>query len=472
MAMKQREDDIAAETIRLWGPIRPNVFEKLSSGLDSHTFKAGQVRYIQTLRSDILLYGYLLHILFKTADEDSEVSINALSRLESVEPSTLAPYLPDIKEFPKVNDLSTPSAYCLRFLTVSATAAAYIADRNNSDGSMAFALTVARNIPTCLLSWSYPGAFNKALSKFALGSSSLTDCIQDSLRFKYKSYIAAFGRNYPEKLRIICEDSGFSSNTLVNLKEASSKAHFFAFLGEAIGRLAVPELFPLNSQQLKEISATVDNYMGPHGLVKVQEKIDEMCLDYKAQEDVFSAKLHVEDLGAIANDTFNRYRCNLALEGLSLSDRVTERFRQLYGHMSPGEVSIESANELLTNVVPELGFSHSIVYFLDSGSGRLVPKIKKGPPEASVDQSVLLSESQVMQIVQTAIDSPAPITREQRYGTNKTYSYIAARFGGKVMSGVFFVQGGENLVKVAANERITRFQAARRALCDALNLSH
>lgn len=40
------------------------------------------------------------------------------------------------------------------------------------------------------------------------------------------------------------------------------------------------------------------------------------------------------------------------------------------------------------------------------------------------------------------------------------------------MSGVFFVQGGENLVGVAANERTTRFQAARRALCDALNLSH
>lgn len=395
MAMKQREDDIVAETIRLWGPMRPSIFEKLSAGVTSQSFKAGQVRYIQTLRSDILLYGYLLHTLFKTADEGSEVSMDALSRLESVEPATLAPHLPDIKSFPDINDLSPANAYCLRFLTVSATAAAYIADRSDSDGSMAFALTVARNMPSCLLSWSYPSAFNKAIAKFSLGSTSLTDCIQDSLRFKYKTYIAAFARYYPEKLKIICEDSGFSSNTLVNLKEASSKAHLFAFLGEAVGRLAVPELFPLSAQQLKEISATVESYMGPHGLVKVQEKIDEMCLDYQAQKEIFSAKLQVEDLGRIANDTFNRYRCNRALEGLTLSERVTDRFKELYGHMPPGEVSIDSVNELLTSVVPELGFSHSIVYFLDTGSGRLIPKIKKGTPATSVDQSVLLSESPI-----------------------------------------------------------------------------
>lgn len=162
------------------------------------------------------------------------------------------------------------------------------------------------------------------------------------------------------------------------------------------------------------------------------------------------------------------------IEELNLNDDSISEIKKFYKTVQPGVVDMDSVERLLVETTPALGFDASAVYMVEPDTGRLVARFKLTDYGNVVDKSVVMTETQIFQLIQTSLDSPGPIVREFRYGGRKVYSNIAERFGEGKIRGVLFVQGGEGLGTAGgvSSERMSRFQAIRRALCDCLNISH
>ncbi len=184
-------------------------------------------------------------------------------------------------------------------------------------------------------------------------------------------------------------------------------------------------------------------------------------------------RLNLEEHAEYAIERQKMKMCSNNIDELNLNDTSSAAIKKFYKSVKTGELDMDNVERLLVETTPALGFDSSAVYLLEPNTGRLVARFKLTDYGNVVDKTVVLTEAQMLQMVQIALDSPAAIVREFRYGGRKVYSNIAERFGEGAIQGVLFVQGGENLGNSGvSSERLARFQAIRRALCDCLNISH
>lgn len=161
---------------------------------------------------------------------------------------------------------------CIRFITVAAASASFIAARGDSNSAAAYGLTILRNLPLCLLPWTYPGAFKKVMQVYLSQEKTFQECVDTSLRMSYPEYAEALFRKIPSHLKSATAESGFGTLVLPDIRAVTSPTKQAVLLGEAIARVALSSTFQITREDWMTLKALITEHVGTHGITKIEKK--------------------------------------------------------------------------------------------------------------------------------------------------------------------------------------------------------
>jgi len=243
-------------------------------------------------------------------------------------------------------------------------------------------------------------------------------------------------------------------------------------IGEAFAQLNDPEHYPNISRNYTTVISQIDETLGEGGSGLIMNVVNQKFITYvTAIPDVFKQDNEIEkSIFKVASDYTNKIfeqnvyaqRCPVALKN---------EIREVYKHVSKGQVSSMGVGFLVNKVIPLAGFTMGCVYLLDIKSMNLIPKLRIGQCNLSRYKSINCSlVSPEGSLIVEAMYCSMPIKQEGVFLHGDLVSPILGPIGAREPSGVLYLEMSDSLQLKETQECLTYFKAIRDCLNDCLNL--
>lgn len=461
---------------RQWFPVNRAVVSDIQTKLNSGAYDGNGAQLVQDLKADFAYFTYCLH---KMKSEEINDGANPLEGLYQSEDQRLKDILMSSANEISKHDISSAEhgqAQRFKFTVLSCSAADLFANSQKSDNDMAFTCTLLRQLGLNLVAWNYPTIYTRALSLVRAANASIDEILEENLGFSpslLANELIFTERTCPliKKASGIVGSNGASSQS-DNQTQTDQATIGICEISEAFAQLNDPEHYPQISRNFETVIMQVDQYLGEGGMSTIMNSVNAKYARYvSAMPEVFKVDSSLEQhMEKVASDYTNKiFEKNTYAQ--RCSDKIKRELKEVYRHVSRGQLSSMGVGHLVNRVIPLAGFTQGCVYLLDSKKMMLVPKLRIGA--SSLERYKAINCSLVSpegSLIVEALYCSMPIKQEGVFLHNDLVSPILGPLGSKEPMGVLYIEMGPVLLAQQMEEPLVLFKAIRNAFNDCLNV--
>jgi hypothetical protein len=458
-----------------WIPFSTQILSDFEMALNQ---SPEQARHI--IKQDYAAYANLLKYSGDITDESS-------TSFDIYDHSHLVSFLENLKTKEPVHKLEKSSNLALstlKYSVISATTAEMVASAVDLDQDYAFICSMTRQVGLLLVAWNYPRIFAKAQMNVSELGGNLSQEIEKILGLSPSKLAADICLQWPgaeeAKASVTSADSQKIKNSGFALKlsevEDNSKAsrlNYCLDLGDAMARLSNPDSYPQHSKQWQSATEELKTCIGPDALSMIQNKLSDLSGSYSSPE--FTFPISLEPRKNLSHTAVFRVvdRLIAGNEWITKCHKLhQERFKNIYSLVDKRGISTDALNELILNLMPDLGFNKGCVYRFEENRMVLIPLLRLGSSDLKDFKVLSCSDAKVLKhpaIMATAYTTP--VIQDNVLVNNEWVSAIAAVFGKSTRKAVLYVELSEEMAaSIDRREAVVHFKAIQKTLADCFNL--
>ncbi len=466
---------------RSWMPVSPELIVKLDQISSGNPQEVAEV-----LKTDLGACAFYLKN-YSTYAEESGVPAGIINPSDLFNQAALLKFIEDIKsqQFSHTVDKATKSALsALKFAIISTTTAQTIAPEIDLDPQKAYLCSLTRQVGLMLVAWNYPRIFAKAQSSVTnvggsidrevsriLGHSPAQLASEICLNWEGAADIKAAVQTIEESSKSVSNSFEFKLSDADESEQG--RLNYCMNLGDTMARIADPEHYPQYSKQWQNATEELKTCIGSNALGLIQDRLAGFSKAYSS--DTFTLPISLEPRKNLTHTAIFRVTDRLLAENewvAKCHKLHQERFKRIYGLIDKRGISTDALNELITNLMPDLGFVKGCMYKFDDLKMMLIPILRLGKTELSKLKALSCSDAKVLghpAVIATSYNTP--VVKDDVLVDNEWVTAIAAVSGSGNKKTVLYVELSEEMASsIDRREAIVHFKAIQKALMDCINL--
>lgn len=463
-----------------WFPINTDLLATIQSGIESGKYDQNFDALIRDLKSDASLYLLCLRKLIELVEEKHvgkdntftppEVFRNAgLDELKAILSSDLKS---EVRH--KFENASEIQNSRVKETIIAASTTEALAKDSQIDPELGFSCAMLRQLGLTLIAWNYPHVYAKALEALTSTKINLDHEIQKIIGFTPTMLAVRISRRWKlnPTVRAAVGDKDARIQAKANEEDTlAATLEKLCQVGEALARASSPEIFPTAIDDWSFAETTIQSVLGSKGVEMIQRKVKEQLQHYaKKAPEAFSFKINDDQKDKIENSRFVKHLLDQNTYIKECPPLVKLQIKELYSTFSQTEISRESIQKLISDVIPSAGFDMGCIYMLDPNSMSLVPLLKIGEIPEDRTKSVRVSSINLdSNPVSTAFRCTTPIKQTEQFPTGQLDT-ISGALGSLQKAGVLYLEVSERLRNNHKIDATMVFKALRQCLNHCLNL--
>ena len=453
---------------RGWFPVNGSHLREIKEKLQGGSYNGDVAALVADLRTDYALLTYCLSSMRKGAaspvnplDTLTSLSMDEFKKLLSVSEGDISNH--------SFGDILKAQALRFKHTVISCSTGEAIAERTGSNGDLMSSYAILRQIGLHLVAWNYPRVYSKALTTALTTNEDLEAILKKQLGFSPRGVGARITLGQmPAEVRL---GLGLESPREGSDNEAAHVSRL-CDIGEAFAKINDPEHFPADTRNWKTVVSSINHYLGPKGISIIRERVEANCANYIAvAPKIFETDLSPEKNLEIANQHFAQTLLSTNGHAAKMEGDLKEILFRIYALIRPGQISTDALQLLVSELVPQCGFSQGCVFLIDSSSQALVPRLRIGRRPLNHYKSFLVGAVQHLDNpIVDALYSPTPIKQDNALLFGENVSHVSGAIGQGDKAGVLYLEMGSRLAEFGGMEAVRRFRAIRHTLNDCLAL--
>lgn len=459
---------------RSWIPVSSDLISKVEE-----LFNQDKSALVDLIKNDLGACAYYIKNISEYAGTDEFCFEDIFTE------QALYKFVHDIKTATfnhKLQKAPRQAISALKFALISTTTAQTVAPQIDLDPLKTYMCSLTKQMGQMLVAWNYPRIFARAQSiakdngscldkeiAKILGSSPVKIASEICLDWKAGKEI----KNTISELEAKRTTSNLQLNFNFNENSDLEKLGYCMNLGDAMARIADPEHYPQHSKQWQAVSEELKTCLGSDAIDIIQSNLSGISKTYSSNG--FNLPISLEPRKNLTHTAIFRVTDRLLAENewIEKCHKLhQERFRRIYGLIDKRGISTDALNELITNLVPDLGFTKGCVYRFDENKMLLTPILRIGKSELKNYKLLSCSDAKCLRHPAVmSVSYSTPLVQDNVLVDNQWVTAIAAVTGKPSKKTVLYVELSEEMAaSIDRREAIVHFKAIQKALSDCINL--
>lgn len=463
---------------KAWFPVNSELLKQIQRNLEVGFYDETPQVLIEDIKKDFSLFTYCLkNIKSSPATSTAPSPVESLKQQEIDHLKKILCVSEDEISTHRFNPEDKMQAQRIKQSIVSASTAETLAEKANIDPELAFCCAELRQLGLALIAYNYPRVYGKALSLLKEHGGDLEQILFKTLGYSPTELgvTVVLDNNLNTELSLGLRTPTFKPTVNASGESTSKvtgeKLARFCSVGEMVAR-AGDDHYPPSPREWENAQNEINKVLGSGGLALIRARLSENGASYSSVgKDIFKFDITPPRPARAGNAFFG---AKLFAENGHIKrcpPKVQEKFKAVYDHMTPGDVSIEALNILITDTIPFLGFLSGCAFLVDEQKMMLVPTVRIGDQPLSRYKPLSCSAvSGSSHPVVDALSYSSPIIQEKVFLFGDQVSHITGLFGNAVKTGVAYLEMSDDLLYGERSETLLYFKALRQCLNDCLNL--
>jgi len=476
-------ENAAAHVSKAWFPINTKVLEEIRLGIRSGRYENRLEPLMHDLKTDASLYILCIQKLSELVTQtNSQEDTSTPSKLfqQMGFPSVSKILLSDIESLisHKIENINELQSARLREGIISASASEILAQNAAIDPELGFSCALLRQLGLTLIAWNYPHVYGRALEALTVDNKNLELEIHKILGFTPSMLALTVSKKWGFSLgvkRIIGEKTEapiLQENGNDDLESIFQTLDKLCKIGECLARANDPENYPSALSDWESAETSIRTILGPDGVRNIQNNIEKNLRAYaKRSPNIFKVKVSQELKETIEKTNFTKQLLNENKFIEACPPLLKLQIQELYSTFSAHEISRESIQKLIKDIIPCAGFDRGCVFMIEPNSMNLVPLLKIGNiPESRTFPIKVSAMNLDSNPVATAFRCNTPIKQIESGENGEQIVTFSGALGGNQKTGVLYLEVSERLLNKAKADPELYFKAVRLCLNHCLNI--